>query len=312
MTDSAYKMSPEFEAGPPLMVSVTAPSTLPAGYTLEAYVNDDNTRPFTCEVPEGGVKEGETFMVPLPPSTGNEIINAPTGRWKDGLFDCFSVGICHSSLCCALWCSRIAMAQIMTRLSLTWLGVPGHRITTQDTFKVVVLLVGAYAIYDTALEIASLDYTEDTMPPYITIMKSVGGSLFSSGPSTACARPARASAASTRSPRSGAWAARTCAARCGAPAAPSARWPATRASTRRTPESAARRRGTLRGPPLPSSAVAGGRRAPEGRHQGSCAPKRTAGRSTLWRSRKRTRKRTRKPSKHKQYGNPSVQKARSH
>mmetsp|Transcript_8209 Transcript_8209/g.20306 ORF Transcript_8209/g.20306 Transcript_8209/m.20306 type:complete len:253 (+) Transcript_8209:280-1038(+) len=179
MTDSAYKMSPEFEAGPPLMVSVTAPSTLPAGYTLEAYVNDDNTRPFTCEVPEGGVKEGETFMVPLPPSTGNEIINAPTGRWKDGLFDCFSVGICHSSLCCALWCSRIAMAQIMTRLSLTWLGVPGHRITTQDTFKVVVLLVGAYAIYDTALEIASLDYTEDTMPPYITIMKSVGGSLFS-------------------------------------------------------------------------------------------------------------------------------------
>ena len=34
----------------PLMISVTAPSTLPAGYTFEAYVNDDKMRPFTCEV----------------------------------------------------------------------------------------------------------------------------------------------------------------------------------------------------------------------------------------------------------------------
>ena len=34
----------------PLMVSVTAPATLPAGYTFEAFVNGDKMRAFTCEV----------------------------------------------------------------------------------------------------------------------------------------------------------------------------------------------------------------------------------------------------------------------
>ena len=34
----------------PIMVNVTAPSTLPAGYTFEAYLNDDKNRPFVCEV----------------------------------------------------------------------------------------------------------------------------------------------------------------------------------------------------------------------------------------------------------------------
>jgi hypothetical protein len=34
----------------PLQVYVTAPATLPAGYTFEALVNDDPDRPFTCEV----------------------------------------------------------------------------------------------------------------------------------------------------------------------------------------------------------------------------------------------------------------------
>lgn len=34
----------------PLMVSVIAPASLPAGYTFEALVNDDPTRTFLCEV----------------------------------------------------------------------------------------------------------------------------------------------------------------------------------------------------------------------------------------------------------------------
>jgi hypothetical protein len=34
----------------PLMVTVTAPATLPAGYTFEAFLNDDPNRPFICEV----------------------------------------------------------------------------------------------------------------------------------------------------------------------------------------------------------------------------------------------------------------------
>jgi hypothetical protein len=34
----------------PMMVHVTAPATLPAGYTFEAEINGDHTKLFTCEV----------------------------------------------------------------------------------------------------------------------------------------------------------------------------------------------------------------------------------------------------------------------
>ena len=34
----------------PLMVHVTAPATLPAGYTFEAEINGDSNKLFTCEV----------------------------------------------------------------------------------------------------------------------------------------------------------------------------------------------------------------------------------------------------------------------
>ena len=34
----------------PMMVHVTAPATLPAGYTFEAEINGDPNKLFTCEV----------------------------------------------------------------------------------------------------------------------------------------------------------------------------------------------------------------------------------------------------------------------
>ena len=34
----------------PMMIHVTAPATLPAGYTFEAFINDDPTKKFICEV----------------------------------------------------------------------------------------------------------------------------------------------------------------------------------------------------------------------------------------------------------------------
>jgi hypothetical protein len=37
----------------PLMVHVTAPATLPAGYTFEAEINGDPAKLFTCEVVRG-------------------------------------------------------------------------------------------------------------------------------------------------------------------------------------------------------------------------------------------------------------------
>lgn len=178
MASTEYKASADLEASKlPLMITVTAPSALPAGYTFEAYVNDDKTRPFSCEVPEGGVTEGQVFMVPLPPS-GRERINAPTGTWKDGLCDCCSVGICHPSLCCAIWCDQILKAQIMTRMSLTWLGEPGQRISTKETFKVVVMLFIAYTIFSFALEVATLDMDPADVPVPIVVLKALGGFFF--------------------------------------------------------------------------------------------------------------------------------------
>lgn len=90
--------------------------------------------------PEGGVREGECFLTPLPTSLQEDRIQAPTGRWKDGLFDCCSLGICHPSLCCAFWCSKVSMAQIMTRMQLTWLGEHGQAVATKNTFKVSIIL----------------------------------------------------------------------------------------------------------------------------------------------------------------------------
>lgn len=46
-TDTPYKAA----AGDlPMMVHVSAPATLPAGYTFEAEINGDPTKLFTCEV----------------------------------------------------------------------------------------------------------------------------------------------------------------------------------------------------------------------------------------------------------------------
>ncbi|KAG7366118.1 PLAC8 family domain containing protein [Nitzschia inconspicua] len=162
----------------PLMVSVTAPASLPAGYTFEALLNDDPSRPFLCEVPEGGVEEGQRFLAPLPINVQEDRINAPTGRWKDGLFDCFKPGYCHASWCCAFFCSKISMAQIMTRMSLTWLGEPGQRVATNNTFKVVVLLLVSYMIYSISLEVASLEYGPRNTPTLIVVLKLVGSFLF--------------------------------------------------------------------------------------------------------------------------------------
>ena len=58
--------------------------------------------------PPGGVVEGQIFLIPLPDdfAVGEPRVNIPTGRWKDGPFDCLKAGICHPSLWCALCCTQ--------------------------------------------------------------------------------------------------------------------------------------------------------------------------------------------------------------
>ena len=45
-------------------------------------------------------------MTALPDDFDEERINAPRGYWKDGLFDCFSLGLLHSSLICGFCCTQ--------------------------------------------------------------------------------------------------------------------------------------------------------------------------------------------------------------
>ena len=79
--------------GIPVMVHVTAPSDLPPGYTFDAFLNGDSTRPFSVEVPDGGVKEGQMFLAPVPNNMKGDHLNVPTGGWKDGLF-----GFCNAGM----------------------------------------------------------------------------------------------------------------------------------------------------------------------------------------------------------------------
>lgn len=50
-------------------------------------------------------------------------------------------------------CTQIAMAQVMQRMKLTWLGEHGDDDSTRNTFKVVVTIVVSYIIFINALEI---------------------------------------------------------------------------------------------------------------------------------------------------------------
>jgi len=139
---------------PTIMAHIISPSALPAGYKFvcDSEMNPIPEKPFTVIVPEGGVREGEVFLYPLPQSMIDESgTQPPTGFWKDGLFSCLNFGVFHPHLCCAMLCTPIGMAQIMQRLRLTWLGLPGPRTSTQYTFNIVLVMVCSYLVYSQSL-----------------------------------------------------------------------------------------------------------------------------------------------------------------
>lgn len=53
-------------------------------------------------------------------------------QWKDGLFDCFRYGYCHVTIWNALCCPQILMAQVLTRLNMTWLGDDNNIVVDDD------------------------------------------------------------------------------------------------------------------------------------------------------------------------------------
>jgi len=163
----------------PVKVHVIAPSTLPEGYVFEAQVGAAGAKKtISVEVPEGGVVEGQVFLVPLPAdfAVGEPQVNIPTGRWKDGLFDLHNAGVCHPSLWCSICFTQISMGQVLQRLRLNWLGGAGPDAATKNTFKVVLALCICYAIFTMSLEMADASTGYNSVPVHTG--KFVGGVLF--------------------------------------------------------------------------------------------------------------------------------------
>jgi len=84
----------------------------------------------------------------------------PDGRWRDGLCNCFAHGCCHQTFCCGYWCTPVLLAQVMTRLRLTWQGAPG--VDYKKTFKIVVIAyIFTMVVYSVLEAVEKSIYGED-------------------------------------------------------------------------------------------------------------------------------------------------------
>jgi Cys-rich protein (TIGR01571 family) len=100
---------------------------------------------FVVSQPPGGVQTGQTLRVPLLDS----LTNNHKGQWKDGIFSCFRLGLCHPSVCNAWVCPQILLGQILTRLNMSWLATPSQGKSPQMARKLCALLVlvGVYELF---------------------------------------------------------------------------------------------------------------------------------------------------------------------
>jgi hypothetical protein len=164
---------------------VLAPADLPPGYDL--LVETKESASYTVTIPKGGVNEGEIFLAPIPQGyIMEEVIDSPRGRWKDGTFDLFRYGICHSHFCCALLCTEIAMGQVMQRMRLSWTGSRTLGDRALNTYRTVLILVICYFIFDVSLasyiqantKLDNYGYYDVTINPAVPIVRSVVGFVF--------------------------------------------------------------------------------------------------------------------------------------
>jgi Cys-rich protein (TIGR01571 family) len=71
--------------------------------------------------PAGGVHSGQILRIPIVSTTQ---FVPQKGRWKDGLFSCFRLGLSHPALCNAVLCPQLLLGQILLRMNMTWLISP--------------------------------------------------------------------------------------------------------------------------------------------------------------------------------------------
>jgi Cys-rich protein (TIGR01571 family) len=122
ITNAKQIMSEPTKGGGTGTVEVVAPSNLDGGY--EFFVNAGDKTSYKVRVPDGGVKSGERFhavIVSQAMSSGGPHA-IPSGRWRDGLCDCFTFGLFHPLCCLAFWCTPCALGQVLHRNKLNALG----------------------------------------------------------------------------------------------------------------------------------------------------------------------------------------------
>jgi Cys-rich protein (TIGR01571 family) len=138
-------------------IRVVAPATLEQGYTFDVMLQDEA---FTVTVPEGGVVKGEEFEIPYPTLSTEETVTGQAwtddaddddheninkeqastdkeeednsnnnetttklvaGRWRHSLCSCCDV-FTQATFWLGLCCTPVLLAQLITRLKLSWRG----------------------------------------------------------------------------------------------------------------------------------------------------------------------------------------------
>ena len=90
----------------------------------------------------------------------NDDATIPRGHWKDGMCNFCIFGPCHPSLWNAMCCPQILMAQVLTRMNMTWLGDnigEGGGGGATHTFRNIVFIVIVYWVGGTLLAPPSPD-----------------------------------------------------------------------------------------------------------------------------------------------------------
>jgi len=111
-------------------LQVTAPETLPEGYTFDVQVNDVNAsarQVYTLRVPRGGIRKGDIFTTtPITANTSThnhasyeqQRHTIPRNAWKDSIWDICKFGPTHSHFLIGCCCPCISLGQIFTRLNV--------------------------------------------------------------------------------------------------------------------------------------------------------------------------------------------------
>jgi Cys-rich protein (TIGR01571 family) len=134
--------------------SVTAPSDLPGGYELPVEIDGQSQ---TVIVPDGGVKEGEDFtgsvkatsvvmvdaeketdMVDVEKEAAKDVMQIPTGAWRDEFCGC-----CKYVSKCVFWsswcCTPITFGQLLHRNGYNWDASPVLEGQTSNAFMIYLL-----------------------------------------------------------------------------------------------------------------------------------------------------------------------------